>query len=148
MVLIFRNTCGSKIWMSIDNMWQGVLMPHETRRLVCAPAVFIDLAICVDGNKPSKGSIYNLNLMAHYRINDISDNAEFFITREKIRVSVDVSYERVFVEAEKAIVVTGDIISGIYSNSAKQSCLNRFCSCLAFCASIFAKIMCKYFNFR
>ena len=47
--------------------------------------------------------------MAHYRINDISDNAEFFITREKIRVSVDVSYERVFVEAEKANIIFAKI---------------------------------------
>jgi hypothetical protein len=86
-------------------MWQGVLMPYEVKRLVCEPTAHIDLAICIDGISSSKGGIYNLNLLARYTIKDISDDAEFFITREKIRVSVDVSYERVFVETKKASIV-------------------------------------------
>ena len=101
-MLVFKNTCRSRIWLHINSIWQGVLMPYEIKRIACAPVACINFSICIDDNNRSKGSIYNLNLIARYTFTDVGEETEFVITREKIRVSLDVSYERVFVETENA----------------------------------------------
>ena len=102
MVVNFRNNCGYQICVCIDNIWNGIIKPHENIRIVCDKANDLTFSINIHNEKIAKGNIYNLNLVSQYTFKNVEDNADFIITREKIRVSLYISYERLFVEALKA----------------------------------------------
>ena len=102
MVVNFRNNCGYQIYISISDTWSGIIKPNETIQTVCDKANDLTFSINIYDEKIVKRNIYNLNLLSQYTFKNVEDNANFIITREKIRVSLYISYERLFVEALKA----------------------------------------------
>lgn len=88
MVVNFRNNCGSPICVCIDNMWNGMIDPNENIRIVCDMVNDLTFSISIHDAKIVKGNIYNLNLVSQYAFKNVEDNADFIITREKIRVSL------------------------------------------------------------
>ena len=102
MVVYFRNNCGCPIYISISDIWNGIIKPNKTIQIVCDEANDLTFSINIYDKKIVKGNIYNLNLLSQFTFKNIEDNANFIITREKIRVSLYVTYERLFVEASKA----------------------------------------------
>ena len=126
MRITLKNNSGVKIHVSTGKLWEGIISPHEERQITCKPNGDLTLWVYVCNESQHKGSIYNLNLESQYSFGTIDSDVKFSVTHEKIRVALDVSYERLFVEAagamktaEKTIVKDADRIIKRY----KRNCL-------------------------
>lgn len=102
MIVYLNNTCGAFVEVCINNTLNILMKPHGNNSITCDSTD--DIIISVRPRKKSKfkGGIYNLILESKYVFCNTSENIELFIAREKIRVSLNVSYERMFLSSPKS----------------------------------------------
>lgn len=106
MVICFKNLCASIIDTCINNTQSFTIKPYEIKTVVCENLKNMAISICLRKESSAKGSIYNLVLESQYIFYAEGENIEFSITREKIRVSLNVSYERVFIDSVQTHLVS------------------------------------------
>jgi len=139
------NRCQSEIYVSIDDIWDGIIGQNKSIPIECEPSDGVKMSVHVNHRKPCRGNIHNLNLITHYTFENVKNDAEFIITREKIRVALYVSYERLFVNtadatkiSEKALVNEPDQNDKRYKRSRiKDTLLGPFEDLTELCFILF-----------
>lgn len=123
MVLYFNNTCNSNATVNINDV-SFILTPHTQKSFMCSNETNINIIVCPQKQSTVKGDVYNLILQSNYIFQNVTRDIEFFITREKIRVSLNVSYERLFLNSpnvnfviEETCVTDEKRIKKKYANS-------------------------------
>ena len=103
MTIYLINNCQSEVYVCLNDVWNGIIGPNKKTPIECDKSDELNLSVYVYHKKNKTGDIHNLNLITYYTFKNVENNAEFIITREKIRVALYVSYERLFINSTKAI---------------------------------------------
>ena len=130
MVIYLKNSCGSWIDACFNNTKSIAIGPYENKRLVLQNVKDFTLLICLRKKNSVKDNIYNLILESKYVFCNVSDDIDLSITREKIRVSLNVSYERVFVNTSRGCIASETTSVKDENNIKKRYERDRFCELL------------------
>ena len=98
MNITFINGCNHEIALKIDDTVSVCLQPRETTSVTRQDAETMKLTVCRTSESVKIKSVYHLVIETEYVFFNVSDNETFYITREKIRFSLNASYDRLFVQ--------------------------------------------------
>lgn len=99
MTIYFKNNCIITVVICIDEITFKI-NPYEIKSVNYPSGKQLYFSVYPDKKSGYKNGIYNLVLKTQYIFNNISNFQEFSITHEKIRFSIETSYERLFITSE------------------------------------------------
>ena len=102
MVVYFTNRCRHIIILNVDDGELVLLQPFETKSITRNDSDVIKVLLKRDCESTKKSSIYHLVIETQYLFSNTFNGATFTITREKIRFSLNASYDRLFLCATNA----------------------------------------------
>ena len=71
MTINLVNRCQSEIYVSIDDIWDGIIGPNKSIPIECEPSDKVKMSVHVNHRRPCRGSIHNLNLITHYAFENV-----------------------------------------------------------------------------
>lgn len=110
MVLVFKNTSKSRLRLHIDGKHQSTMLPYEEKSInLDLPNGELHISIFPDKKSTIKNDLYHIVLNTSYFCSAIQNNAQFVITREKIRFAYNAFYERLFINSSGATCTVKEI---------------------------------------
>lgn len=110
MIIVFKNMSKSSLKIHINTEYEINLFPYD-EKIVDLDLLSSEISISLSPNKDSiiKNDLYHIALRVLYSCSVLENNAEFIITREKIRFAYNAFYERFFMESPDAICIPKEI---------------------------------------
>ncbi len=102
----FINNYHDIVFVSVNNGGFVDIQPNSKLTVTCAERSEMQIVVklCGDSHLPKKSKSYVLKLESSYLFCNVFDGEIFIINREKIRISSNAYYDRLFVNSANAIV--------------------------------------------
>lgn len=102
MTIIFHNSCKYSVILNVNTESPIVLESNEKKAITQSDLSSIKVFIRRNCNSKKEASMYYLILGVEYIFSNVSDGEMFVITREKIQISLNTFYDRLFLAPTNA----------------------------------------------
>lgn len=106
MEIDFFNSSNKTVLISIDTQPCVKFEPHNRLSLTCDKNENPVINVQVDDASHIEKGKYVLEIQTKYSLHNLNENVSFNIAREKVRISADVYFERLFLNSNKNINYT------------------------------------------
>lgn len=106
MEVCFLNSTDKTVIITIDSRQTKKIEPHNKISLFCEQKEETVFDVQVDEESHIQKGKYVLEIKTKYILNNLKENVSFNIAREKIRISADVYFERLFLNSDMDINFT------------------------------------------
>ena len=106
MKIDFLNSSDKTVIICIDSQQSKKIEPHNKISLFCEQKEETVINVQVDEESHIQKGKYVLEIKTKYSLYNLKENVTFNIAREKIRISADVYFERLFLNSDEDINYT------------------------------------------
>jgi hypothetical protein len=102
----FLNNCGYVVIVNIESGESVEIQPYCSISITCAKADKLNILVKRNITSQVRKGKYTLMLETKYTFTNVTDGEIFKITREKVRVNLNVYYDRLFLTSEKSVYLS------------------------------------------